>query len=196
MATGIIGGPAADTGLTDIGRDQAARLRDRLARTPALHPDLILASTLPRAIQTAQIASAPFPQAPRAKDPDLCEQHPGEADGLTWDEFRATYGHDHPADPATPFSPGGESAKAFDSRVRLALYRLTAQHTGRTVLLFTHGGFIVAATRKLLGATGVDDPRPVFRLDPDPTSVTVWSTDDPDGGAWTLDRFNDTAHLA
>src|SRR5262245_26197494 len=48
--SGIIGGPKGDTGLTDLGRSQAELLRDRLARTGELQPDVLLASVLPRAI--------------------------------------------------------------------------------------------------------------------------------------------------
>lgn len=192
---GVVGGPTGDTGLTDVGRAQAARLRDRLARTPDLAPDLMISSTLPRAVQTAQIVAPAYPGVPRALDDDVVELRPGEADGMTWTEFRERYGSDHPADTTTPLSPGGESGKTFDTRVRLALYRLTAQHTGRTLLVFTHGGFIVSATRKLLGTPGVDHPRPSFLLDPTNTSLTVWSTDDPDGGTWLLERYNDSAHV-
>ena len=41
---GVPGGHRGCTGLTDLGRDQAARLRDRLARTREFTPTVVLSS--------------------------------------------------------------------------------------------------------------------------------------------------------
>ncbi|HEX2064408.1 MAG TPA: histidine phosphatase family protein, partial [Acidimicrobiales bacterium] len=49
----VVGGQRGCTGLSERGRAQAEALRDRLARTGELTADVLLASTLPRAVETA-----------------------------------------------------------------------------------------------------------------------------------------------
>jgi broad specificity phosphatase PhoE len=51
--TPIIGGMRGDAGLTDRGREQAQLLEKRL-REEELHADQLYASTLPRALETAE----------------------------------------------------------------------------------------------------------------------------------------------
>ena len=51
----IIGGMRGDVGLTALGIAQAERLRDRLAATHEIPADVLIASNLPRARQTAEI---------------------------------------------------------------------------------------------------------------------------------------------
>ena len=53
--TGEVAGPLGDEGLTERGRLQAARLRDRLAATGEIAADVLIASPLARARQTAEI---------------------------------------------------------------------------------------------------------------------------------------------
>jgi probable phosphoglycerate mutase len=184
----IVGGPKGDTGLSDLGRDQATGLRDRLRRTGELVPDVVAASVLPRAIETAQIV---LPDHDLVTDCDWCELHPGECDGLVWDEYMAIY-DTGPHDPDRPMSPGGESLRTFDARVRRAIDALLVANADKTTVLFTHGGFITAATYYLLGSDGMFGQTGVF-LDPRNTSITefAWRDD----GRWTFERFNDSAHL-
>ena len=54
--TPILAGPKGDEGLTEIGVRQAEHLRDRLAATREIKPDLLIASTLPRAARTARLS--------------------------------------------------------------------------------------------------------------------------------------------
>ncbi len=49
----IIGGHRTCNGLSELGRQQARRLRERLAGTRELSPDVLIASNFPRAIETA-----------------------------------------------------------------------------------------------------------------------------------------------
>jgi probable phosphoglycerate mutase len=194
MATvnGVVGGPKGDTGLSPAGRAQALRLRDRLRATGEITPDVVLASVLPRAIETAQLA---WPDADLVTDCDWCELHPGECDGLVWSEYQALY-DDAPDDPDRPMSPGGESLRTFDARVRKAVAALIDANAGRTTLLFTHGGFIVAATLHLLGVPGIGElAARSFRLDPKNTSITEFALVE-GNDRWTLERYNDVAHLA
>jgi hypothetical protein len=84
----IVGGHKGCQGLSDRGRRQVEALRDRWDAGPELDDDPVLyASVMPRAVETATIL-APALGAPKiAQDCDLCEHHPGEGDGLPWDEF-------------------------------------------------------------------------------------------------------------
>jgi probable phosphoglycerate mutase len=180
--------------LTDRGRAQAARLRDRLCRTGEIVPDTLLCSTLPRARETAAVVRQAFPHLALAEDCDLCELHPGECDGLEWDVWEAGHSFDMAAEPDRPLSAGGESLRTFQARVDRALAAVLAAAEGRTVLAVTHGGFIVAASLTLLGLPGMHEQRP-FRLNPANTSLTEWSRPAP-GAPWVLERYNDAAHLA
>jgi probable phosphoglycerate mutase len=190
----VVGGPTGCTGLSDLGRRQAAALHDRLAGN-GLCADAVLTSVLPRAIETAAIvAPALGIDAGRIEeDCDLCEIHPGECDGIPWEEYETRYGVDMMADPDAPMSPGGESLRQFHTRVRDRIERVIESHRGQTVAIVSHGGVVVATTIALLGASGAPTERP-FSLDVTNASLTEWF-DDPATGRWTLERFNDAAHL-
>ena len=85
-------------------------------------------------------------------DCDLCELHPGEADGLTWDEFRDRYGEpDWDVDPDSVVAPGGESWTGFVDRVAAsALTALSERHHGELVVVVCHGGVIEASMLSFL----------------------------------------------
>ncbi len=78
----IVGDMRGDTGLTPLGVTQAERLRDRLAATGEISADVLIASTMPRARQTAEII-APALGLPILWDDDVQEMRSGEADGMT-----------------------------------------------------------------------------------------------------------------
>ncbi len=189
----VIGGPIGCKGLTDTGRHQAEQLRDRLGRTGEVVPDVLLASTLPRAIETAEIVSSAFSAREVTTDCDYCELHVGECDGLTVDEYERRYGNIDAFDPEKPMSPGGESPRTFDERVRRATTALVEKYRDQSVMLFTHGGFVFAATMFLLEAPGIHARRE-FWHPPKNTSLTVLIGGDPDA-RWLLDRYNDAADL-
>jgi probable phosphoglycerate mutase len=84
----VVGGHAGCTGLTDRGRKQAEALADRLERTGELAGATALySSVLPRAVETAAILTRALGDLETVQDCTFCEQHPGEADGITWDEY-------------------------------------------------------------------------------------------------------------
>lgn len=192
---GIVAGPTGCTGLSERGRRQAAALAERLQRTEELQGvDAVLTSVLARAVETAAILAPALGGLNGIRDCDLCELHPGECDGLRWEEFQTRYGSRAQTDPDWPISPGGESLNQFDNRVRMALYGILGRYTGRSVVVVGHGGFIVASALALLGLGGLR-PRPTFRLDPTHTSITEWESVDL-VSTWRLVRYNDSAHLA
>jgi probable phosphoglycerate mutase len=157
---GIIAGYASCPGLTSRGFQQAQLLADRLRATgEAADCVALLSSTVLRAQQTAEVLGRELGLGPIEQDCDLCELHPGAADGLAWEAYRQIYGgFDLVAEPDRPFADGAESWLEFLGRVRLALDRLAARFEGQTVIAVTHAGFIVAAFLVLFAV-----PRPGAR---------------------------------
>lgn len=189
---GVIGGAQGCAGLTDLGRRQAAALRDHLSATGRIQADVLLASTIPRAIETAEIVASGLGIETFGRDCDLCEVHTGEADGLEWAEWGLRYGSfDMEAEPDRLFAPEGDSWNSFNARVLHVLERLGEEHEGRTVVAVCHAGVISASVRMLLGthqqASGA-------RLHPSNTGLTEWEWE-PDPGRWTLHTFNEATHL-
>jgi probable phosphoglycerate mutase len=191
---GVIGGVTGCTGLTDLGRAQAAALRDHLSATGRVRADVLVASVLPRAVETATIIAPGLGLEITAHECDLCEVHPGEADGLTWTEYATRYGSfDMESEPDRVFAPAGESWNSFHERVGLTLERFAHEYAGdRTVVAVCHAGVIMASMRVLLG---IPHPGTGARLRPTNTGLTEWEHD-PSSGRWTLHGFNETSHLA
>jgi probable phosphoglycerate mutase len=190
----FVGGDTGCKGLTDRGREQAEKLRDRLARTGELTPDVVLASTLTRAIETAEIVRVAFDTSvPFATDREYCEQHPGECDGMTVDEAERVYGFIDDDDPDKIISPGGESRRMFDARIDGAINALLERYSGQTIVMFTHGGFVYGATMYLLNAPGIAEAIPRW-TPPRNTSLTIFTIDTP-GARPLLERYNDHIHL-
>jgi len=192
---GVIGGERGCTGLTPLGRTQAEALRDRFARgVGGFRADVLLASVLPRAIETASIIAPALGMATETIDRacDLCEVHTGEADGLAWGEYATKYGSfDMEAEPDRVFAPAGDSWNSFHERVAGILERIAHEHEGRTVVAVCHAGVIMASMRVLLG---LPHPAPGARLRPTNTGLTLWEHD-PSLDQWSLHTFNDAAHL-
>jgi probable phosphoglycerate mutase len=186
----FIAGNDGCKGLSDLGRNQSEALRDRLAHRGELRPDVVGASVLRRAIETAEIT---FPGADVVTDCDWCEQHVGEADGMTIDEFTRVHGGFNDADLDHPMAPGGESAREFNARVRRAVDALHDRYRDQTLVLFTHGGFVAAATLYALGGPGLYERGAPSLGQAENTSMTVLVSDA--GGPWSLGRYNDAAHL-
>jgi probable phosphoglycerate mutase len=81
---GVVGEPRGCRGLTETGRAQAASVAHRLAEEAAAWGDVaVYASTLPRAIQTAE-PIADLMGVPLTTDCGLCTWHvPDHVDGST-----------------------------------------------------------------------------------------------------------------
>lgn len=189
---GPISGPLGCRGLTDLGRAQAAALRDHLATSGRVRADVLLASTVPRAIETAEIIAPGLGLEVASHDADLIEVATGEADGTDWSEYNERYGSfDMEAEPDRPFAPGGDSWNGFHVRVRGALERLARDHDGQTVVAACHAGVIMASMRLLLG---IGDPATSAHLRPTNTGLTEWEHD-PVAERWILRSYNEADHL-
>lgn len=192
----MMSGHGSCRGLTQRGRRQAEALADRLARTGELAgTSVLLASVLPRAIETAELLAPALGGQKVVQDCNLCEIHVGDADGLSWEEFRGRYRpEEHRFEHFRPLAPGGESRAAFVTRVGTALTGVAAEHAGATVVVVCHGGVIEGS----LIALGNLPLQRSFDLVIGNTSLTEWTSSgkaNADGQRWTLARFNDTAHL-
>lgn len=195
QAEGFVGGPRGCTGLSDLGRRQVEALRDRWREQPP-QVDVLVASTLPRAVETAEILNAVLGHPEVVTIEGLCEIRPGECDGMAWTEFEARFtGSDYRWDPHRPLSEGGESWVTFQERATAALQALVDEHAGRTVVAAVHGGIVEASMVHFLGLP--KDAGSI--LDTTNSSVTEWRRSDGTPGwaqaGWRLARFNDHAHL-
>ena len=196
--THVMGGMKGDTGLTDFGREQARRLRERFANDVAsgkLHADVLVASTLPRARETAEII-APALGLPIVFDDDLQEFRVGDdADGLSRAEYIHRYGWvDIAAEPFTPSDPGGESWARFMLRVAETLERIACEYAGKTVVVVCHGGIIDGSLVHFFGMNA--HAVPPARLFTRNTSLTLWThVHGDDKPRWRLDFYNDAHHL-
>jgi probable phosphoglycerate mutase len=195
VKTNIVSGPKGDAGLTPLGRAQAERLRHRLATTREIAADALLASTLPRARQTAEIIAPALGQ-PIQWDDELQEIRVGpEADGLPEAEFLERYGQpDFDRDPFRPLAPGGENWGQFMLRVGTALDRIIRAYAGKTVVIVCHGGVIDGTFPFFFGLN-------TFALLPvgfytHNTAITHWRLGERNGQPrWRLMRYNDDLHL-
>ena len=185
---GIVGGPQGCTGLTDLGRVQAAALARRLEVTREFDDAVaIYSSVLPRAKETATIVAAGLAPLRCEEDCDLCELHPGLADAMDWEQMIATFGGpDWDVDPTEPFAPQGESWTGFYERCVGAFFRLAERHPEGVVLLFVHGGVIEQAIKLAMGVPSSAR----LRLRTEHCSLTEIEIDQ---GEVRLLRYNDRA---
>jgi probable phosphoglycerate mutase len=187
----VIGGPRTCNGLSDLGRRQAERLRDRLVETGEIDAIALYASSYPRAIETAEIIS-PVLGLAVVEEPGFGEHDPGpDCDGLTFGNFVERYGMpDWESDPHAVTFPGGETVAEFHHRVGATLSRVVRDHRGGAIVVACHGGVIDAAFRALLRLPA----HGAFELQTTNTSLTEFVTTRRD--RWRLVRYNDAAHIA
>jgi len=197
----VAGGPLGDTGLTDEGRSQAARMAKRLSKSPALHGASIYSSPLPRASQTAAIIAAQIASPTVEEHCGLCSYHVLPANDARppedgWANARRGGG-------MALFRPeheGGDSWGQLALRAGDALHEIADANFGKTVVVVTHNETIQAS----LVVLGYLPFRSRMNVSLAVASITEWSTEDDTtaGGPpdwpfadWTLVRLNDTAHL-
>jgi 2,3-bisphosphoglycerate-dependent phosphoglycerate mutase len=193
---GIVGGRQGCSGLTDLGQRQIAALADRLYESKELREATALySSVLPRAIETAERLRPVVGPGPNALGPvrrrcDLCELHPGEADGMAWDDYIATFGvPDWDRDPSRPLAPGGESWSKFVVRASDAVRDVVRTHPGELVVAAVHAGVIEATMISFLGVSSDVYRRGWVRIVH--ASMTEWEWV-PGEERWVLLRFNDS----
>jgi len=195
----VVGGAKGCTGLTDLGRRQVAALADRLYESGELRGATSLyASVLPRAVETAErlrpvVGPGPAALGPIRERCDLCELHPGESDGMSWDDVVGVFGvPDWNRDPGAPLAPGGESWSGFIVRAADAVRGLARRHPGELIVAAVHAGVIEACMISFLGV-----PADVYRrgwVHVVHASMTEFAWV-PDQDRFILIRFNDACAI-
>lgn len=187
----VVGGPRSCRGLSELGRRQAEKLRDRWTTHLEFPVDVVYSSAYPRARETAEIVLPALGTTSLEIDPELGEHDPGpECDGLTYVQFEEKFGNpDWEADPYGVTFPGGETIAEFQLRIGSAVRRLCERHPSSSVAVFCHGGVIDTVMRQSLRAFGTGS----FEIHTKNTSITELELVRP--GRWRLIRYNDVAHL-
>jgi probable phosphoglycerate mutase len=195
----IVGGVKGCTGLTDLGRRQVSVLADRLYETGELRAATALySSVLPRSTETAErlrpvVGPGPAALGPVRERCDLCELHPGESDGMTWDDVVTNLGvPDWDRDPDRPIAAGGESWSGFVGRASGAVREVVRDHPGELVVAAVHAGVIEATMIAFLSLAREVSRRGWVRVVN--ASMTEWEWI-PGEDRWVLVRFNDACGI-
>ncbi len=189
---GTNGGVESCQGLTERGHEQARRLGQRLA-TGEIAVDVLYASTLRRARETAEAASAGL-TLPIHWDDDLQEVRPGEADGLTYSEVRERFETDETDNVYRPWAPGAESWAMFVARAGRMLNHLVHKHAEQSIMVVAHGGIVDSSFFTFMGLPLRAGGYVGFNTKH--TSITQWRLDRSERDErWLLMRYNDIAHL-
>lgn len=142
-----------DSPLTDVGRAQA-RSRAELWKQSGVTFDLIVASTLVRASETARIVGEVF-DIPIEYDPDWMERDNGPLARLPFDEARERYPEPeftNPFQPHVPSTGEGESGWDLLSRGAMAVQSVIRRGYPST-LVVAHGGILNAAMCCIVGVS-------------------------------------------
>ncbi|MFF9483914.1 bifunctional RNase H/acid phosphatase [Streptomyces sp. NPDC014676] len=183
------GSGGSDPSLSSVGREQAEKAAEFLARRGTVQA--VVASPLARTRETAGIVAARLGLDVTVED-GLRETDFGAWEGLTFGEVRERHPDDLNAWLSSPDAEptgGGESFTATAARVAATRDRLTAEYRGRTVLLVTHVTPIKTLIRLALGAP----PESLFRMELSAASLSAVAYY-ADGNA-SVRLFNDTSHL-
>lgn len=130
--------------LNETGKKQAQNLADWLKNIPL---DVIYSSTMPRALQTAEII-AQGRKIPMIPEPGVAEIDYGDWVGLTFkdlEEKHAEHYHAYRFKASTMAIPGGETVLGVQKRGIEAIERMRKKHTqGEKVLVVSHADVIKA----------------------------------------------------
>jgi probable phosphoglycerate mutase len=191
---GVVGGVRGCTGLTVLGRHQVEAVAERLAATGELvGASALYASVLPRAVETAEILGPVVGDGTLdiVQDRDLSELHPGEADGLGWQDVIDRFGvPEWDTDPDMLIAPGGESWTGFVVRASSAVRELAERHPGQLVVAAVHAGVIESSMIAFLALPSTTTQRGWTRIVH--ASLTEWEWVAAQS-RWILIRFNDAA---
>ncbi|WP_191246855.1 histidine phosphatase family protein [Amycolatopsis deserti] len=196
---GVVGGPRGCTGLTELGRWQAARLAAVLAKEhDAKRFAALYATSVRRVAETAEIVAArldlPLTVADDLRDPDY-----GEADGRPWREVLSEVRAGPEDGLEIAIAPGAETWKDYFVRVTAGLTRLLDRHHGERILVIGHGETVTAAAHLFLRLP--PDVRVHAGFEVTPTGITRWERQALVPGIrerhhrWVQVTHNDTAHL-
>jgi probable phosphoglycerate mutase len=188
---GLEDGKYRDLGLSEDGRRQAELLRNRLARTGEIRPDVFIVSTMRRAQETATILQPAIGRA-MTHDADF-EEWRGDDGSVSPEEFMARW-QAVPDDqkPYFHWQEGYENRVEFMLRVNQTLNRVLQQHANKMIVAVTHGAFIQLSFPFFFGYGEAVLARAAIEVRR--TSITHWMKGNTDK-RWMLERSNDYHHL-
>ncbi len=173
-----------DHPLSGRGEEQARALGELLA---AKEFDVVLASDLPRTMQTAELAGVTATPEPAWREIDI-----GRWQGLTREEVESRYPDESAAlrEGRPVQMGGGESWDQFSARVSQALAALLARTpAGSRVLVVTHGGIVHSVVGSGLQVTGRGRTWPLERVRNASITEVVASPE-----RFHLQSYNDARH--
>jgi probable phosphoglycerate mutase len=146
--------PRIDVPLTDKGREQA-RKAGRDAKQQGLHFDLIISSTLPRAIETAQLVAAEvgYPLDRIETSPLLVERVMGDLTGASQPAYFNDTGRTYKD---TQDAPGAEAIAAVQDRAD-ATYAEIQARPEQSILVVSHGAFSRSFRRAVQGGSCTEE---------------------------------------
>jgi probable phosphoglycerate mutase len=168
--------------LSAIGRDQIARLAERLGDERLTR---IVSSDIARTCESAEIIGARV-GLPFETDPALREVDVGQAKGFGYEEAARRWPEVFDPEGNGRF-PEGESFAEVADRATVYLRSSVITDSGR-VLVVTHGGVVRGAAARLLGLPLTS----VASFQIDNASLSIFRVD---GAGAHLVTWNDTAHL-
>ena len=191
----------SDMPLTDLGREQAGRLRARF-ESEGYRPTHVYSSPLSRTYKTAQIASGAW-GLPITRWDDLMETDVGIFAGLTWSDVERQYPNiagEFAKTRNLDIVDGAETHAQRSGRAGRVVDRVIAEHgNSDRVLLYSHGGIIQHIFAQLVGASRL------WGLSVQNTAIFEFTIDVDrwnQGGQsrtnlnlWRIGRFNDATHL-
>ena len=187
----VIGGHRTCSGLSELGRQQAERLRERWSVSDEIAADVLISSQYARARETAEILAPSVGGLQVIEDAGFGEHDPGpDCDGMSFDEYIERYGAGWwQGDPFGTSFPGGETIAAFQFRIGQAIRRTVDAYADKTVVVVCHGGVVDAALRLALKspATGGYE---IHTLNTSITELHLIKDN-----LWRLIRYNDVGHL-
>jgi 2,3-bisphosphoglycerate-dependent phosphoglycerate mutase len=138
---------ATDTVLNGAGREQAAKLAERLR---GLKMDAVYSSTLRRSLETANTVRGSVPLEALA---GLNERRLGMFEGRRVDATDPVAAREYARRSQEPDDTldGGESLTQFFDRVRATVMAIRSQRPSGTILIVGHGGTNQMIVRALLG---------------------------------------------
>lgn len=185
LNTRLYMGRSPQSRLTALGQEQAVRLGRHLAATRPI--SAIVASSLPRTVETAEIIAHAVGIASVHTDDAFWELSKGEWEGrMPRDGVPPDIRQAMANDPVGFQFPGGESFARVAERVVPAFTRWTAHGAAVPMLFVLHGDVICALLHHLLRFPDGEIHNYLVR----PCSLTELSAD---GGSYRLVNFNQEA---
>lgn len=187
---GIVQGQS-DYALAEEGLDQIDKLIDYW-RDSSLSIDRVISSPLTRARETAERISKGLGLTLEI-DEIWKERHHGQAQGTTYEQARQRHADNRSVSPFEPIFTSGESEWDLHIRACRAVRDLVEAQPG-TYLIVSHGGFLGAVLRAILGIVpSFGRTRPVrFSFTNTGFARLRYAHDE---ARWYFDALNSTPHI-